>query len=119
MHRWLPGRELVVVADSTYAVLELLKQVSETPAVSLISRLRLDAALYDPAPARAPRQHGRPRKKGARRPTLQHVLENPQTLWTRLTVNHWYGEQHARLRSVRIRRCGITRGSRRSGCAGC
>jgi DDE superfamily endonuclease len=91
IHRWLPGRELVVVADSTYAVIELLKQVSETPAVSLISRLRLDAALYDPAPARTPRQHGRPRKKGARRPTLQHVLENPQTPWTRLTVNSWYG----------------------------
>ena len=91
LHRWLPGRELVVVADSTYAVIELLKQVSETPEVSLITRLRLDAALYDPAPARAPRQHGRPRKKGARRPTLQQVLENPQTPWSRLTVNSWYG----------------------------
>jgi DDE superfamily endonuclease len=91
IHRWLPGRELVVVADSSYAVIELLKQVSETPAVSLITRLRLDAALYDPAPARAPRQHGRPRKKGARRPTLQQVLEHPQTPWTCLTVNSWYG----------------------------
>ncbi|MBV8362065.1 MAG: hypothetical protein JO189_29655, partial [Deltaproteobacteria bacterium] len=28
---------------------------------------------------------------GARRPTLQQVLENPQTSWTRLTVNSWYG----------------------------
>ena len=45
MHRWLPGRELVVVTDSSYAVIELLKQVSATPAVSLISRLRLDAAV--------------------------------------------------------------------------
>jgi hypothetical protein len=34
MHRGLPGRTLVVVADSSYAVLELLKQVSATPAVS-------------------------------------------------------------------------------------
>jgi DDE superfamily endonuclease len=91
IHRWLPGRELVVVTDSSYAVIELLKQVSDTPAVSLITRLRLDAALYDPAPTRAPHQHGRPRKKGARRPTLQHLLENPQTRWTRLSVNHWYG----------------------------
>src|SRR3712207_1733094 len=69
-HRWLPGREVVVVADSSYAVIELLKQVSDTPDLSLITRLRLDAALYDPAPPRAPRQNGRPRKKGARRPTL-------------------------------------------------
>jgi len=91
IRRWLPGREVVVVADSSYAVLELLKQVSDTPGVSLITRLRLDAALYDPAPVRTPGQNGRPRKKGARRPTLQQVLKDAQTPWTPLTVNAWYG----------------------------
>jgi DDE superfamily endonuclease len=91
IHRWLPGRELVMVANSSYAALALLEQVSATPGVGLITRLRLDAALYEPAPPRALRQTGRPRKKGARRPTLQHVLEDPQTAWTRLTVNSWYG----------------------------
>lgn len=91
IHRWLPGREVVVVADSSYAVLALLKQVSDMPEVSLITRLRLDAALYDPAPPRALRQNGRPRKKGVRRPTLQHLLTDPQTRWTPLTVNNWYG----------------------------
>jgi DDE superfamily endonuclease len=91
IHRWLPGRQVVVVTDSTYAVIELLRQVSDTPDVSLITRLRLDAALYDPAPVRAPGQNGRPRKKGARRPTLQQVLTDQQTAWTRLTLAHWYG----------------------------
>ena len=91
IHRWLPKREVVVVADSSYAVLALLKQVSDTPGVSLITRLRLDAALYDPAPPRAPRQNGRPRKKGARRPTLQQVLAERHTPWTLLTIPNWYG----------------------------
>jgi DDE superfamily endonuclease len=91
IHRWLPGREVVGVADSSYAVLELLKQVSDRPAMSLITRLRLDAALYDPAPPRAPGQNGRPRKKGARRPTLQQVLKEASTQWTPLTVSNWYG----------------------------
>jgi DDE superfamily endonuclease len=91
MHRWLPKREVVVVADSSYAVIELLARVSATPGVSLITRLRLDAALYDPAPPRTPRQNGRPRKKGARRPTLQQVLTDPQTPWTPVTVTNWYG----------------------------
>ena len=91
IQRWLPGREVVVVADSSYAVIELLKQVSDTPKVSLITRLRLDAALYDPAPPRRPGQNGRPRKKGARRPTLQHVLKDARTPWTPLTVSKWYG----------------------------
>jgi hypothetical protein len=79
------------VADSSYAVIELLAEVSATPQVSLITRLRLDAALYDPAPPRPPRQNGRPRKKGARRPTLQAVLTDPQPQWTLLTVTNWYG----------------------------
>jgi hypothetical protein len=91
LHRWLAGREVVMVADSSYAVIELLKQVSDTPEVSLITRLRLDAALYDPAPPRMPRQNGRPRKKGARRPTLQHVLHEPRTQWTPVTITNWYG----------------------------
>jgi hypothetical protein len=89
IHRWLRGREVVVVADSSYAVIELLKQVSDTPGVSLITRLRLDVALYDPAPARLPRQNGCPRKKGARRPTLQRLLTAAHTQWTPLTVNKW------------------------------
>jgi hypothetical protein len=91
IRRWLPGREVIVVADSSYAVIELLGQVSAMSAVSLITRLRLDAALYGPAPRRKPGQNGRPRKKGARRPTLQQVLADPHTPWTPLTVNHWYG----------------------------
>jgi hypothetical protein len=91
IHRWLPGREVVVVADSSFAVLALLKQVSDTPDVSLSTRLRLDAALYDSAPPRTPRQHGRPRKKGARRPTLQHLLDDTRTQWTPVTVTNWYG----------------------------
>ncbi len=91
LQRWLPRREVVVVADRSYAVIELLKQVSDTPGVSLSTRLRLDAALYDPAPARTPGQNGRPRKKGARRPTLQQVMQDAHTLWTPLTVSKWYG----------------------------
>jgi DDE superfamily endonuclease len=91
LQRWLPGREVVVVADSSYAVIELLHHVQARVGVSLITRLRWDAALYDPAPARKPGQTGRPRKKGARRPTLQQVLANSQTQWTPITVKNWYG----------------------------
>ncbi len=50
--RWLPGRELVVVADSRFAALEFLAAVNRRGA-ACITRLHLDAALYDPAPVRA------------------------------------------------------------------
>ncbi len=72
--RWLPGREVVFVADSSFAALGLLDQVQQLSRASVITRLRLDAALYDPPPPRAPGQKGRPRRKGDRRPTLEAVL---------------------------------------------
>ena len=87
--RWLPEREVVVVADSSFAALELLAAVRRE--VTVITRLRLDAALYEPAPPRRPRQNGRPRLKGARLPTLATVLKDAQTAWTQHTVAGWYG----------------------------
>jgi DDE superfamily endonuclease len=62
VRRWVPTRELVVVGDSTYAALAWLDAVRESACV--ITRLRLDAALYAPAPPRRPKQNGRPRKEG-------------------------------------------------------
>ena len=59
---WLPTRELVVVGDHTYAAREWLDAVRH--AVCVMTRLRLDAALYEPAPPRKPRQNGHPHKKG-------------------------------------------------------
>jgi hypothetical protein len=71
--RWLPGREIVLVADSRFAALELLDKVKMLRRGSVITRLRLDAALSDPPPQRAPGTTGRPRLKGKRRPTLEAV----------------------------------------------
>src|SRR5439155_13152537 len=62
--RWLPGREIVFVADSSFAALELLDKVATLPRASVMTRLRLDAALYDPPPPCMPRTTGRPRLKG-------------------------------------------------------
>jgi len=90
--RWLPGRTVIFVADSSYAVLELLAQVSRLCRASLITRLRLDAALYEPPPERSPGQKGRPRLKGDRRPTLQAILDDPETEWATLTIENWYGQ---------------------------
>jgi hypothetical protein len=59
--------------------------------ITFITRLRLDAALYEPAPPRKPHQKGRPRKKGERLPNLSVVAEDPKTVWTPITVASWYG----------------------------
>lgn len=92
VRRWLPMREIVVVADSTYAALEFLASVSQLLLpVHVVTRLRLDAALYDPAPPRQPKQMGRPRLVGKRLPTLATVLRDPQTQWQTVILPNWYG----------------------------
>src|SRR3954451_7935657 len=91
VRRWLPERELVLAADMGFAALELLAALSRR-GVICITRLRLDAALYKPAPPRRPGTTGRPRTKGARLPTLAEVLTDTATPWQRVIVPGWYGE---------------------------
>ena len=91
LKRWLPDRVLIIVTDSTYAVLELLAAVKEQ--ACLITRLRLNAALYDPAPQRQPGQRGPKRLKGQRQPTLQQRLEDASTEWQAVTIAQWYDQK--------------------------
>ena len=92
VRRWWPERALIAVADSSYAALDLLAACQGwAQPVTLITRLRLDAALYEPAPPRKPRQVGRPRLKGPRLPTLATIADDPGTRWTGLTLADWYG----------------------------
>src|ERR687893_2291644 len=88
--RWLPGRDLVLVADSSFAALDFLAALV-CHGVVCITRLRLDAALYDPAPPRLPGTVGRPRTKGKRLPNLSQVLIDAGTVWQRILVPGWYG----------------------------
>lgn len=93
VRRWLATRQLVVVADSGFAVIALLACLQRLPnPMCLITRLRLDAGLYEPAPLRKPQQRGRTRLKGKRLPTLEHVLQNRKTKWRRVSILDWYGE---------------------------
>jgi len=68
--------------------------------MAVVTRLRLDAALYDPAPARQPKQMGRPRKVGKRLPTLKALLASPSADWQAVTMAGWYGGRTAALQSL-------------------
>jgi hypothetical protein len=96
--RWLGDRRVVIVADSSFAALELIAAVRRH--VCLITRLRLDASLFEPAPERRPGQRGRPRLKGKRLPKLSAVLTDPNTAWTSVTMAEWYGGQRCMLEYV-------------------
>ncbi len=93
VRRWWPEHEIVAVAGSAYASLRLLASCQRflPRPVTFVTRLRLDAALYNPAPPRKAGQIGRPRLKGERLPNLSVVAEDPSTAWTAATVDDWYG----------------------------
>ena len=91
VRRWYPEREIVAVADGGYASLKLLDRCRRlTEPITFITRLRLEAALYEPAQPRYPGQIGRTRLKGERLANLSAVAEDPATTWTSITVSDWY-----------------------------
>jgi hypothetical protein len=89
--RWLPERRLVAVGDMGYAAIELLTALRCY--LTVITRLRLDARLFDPPPPRQPGQRGRPRVSGARQPSLTERLHGSETVWQRVAVKNWYGSR--------------------------
>jgi hypothetical protein len=110
VRRWFPDRDIVLVADSGFAVLELLAALQRLKAphkpVTIVTRLRMDAAIYEPAPLPPPgkkSRNGRPPLKGQRLPTLQQRLKDPGTIWTLAQISHWYGRiaNQAQLRHSR------------------
>lgn len=90
IHRWLPGRRIVLVADSAFAAIEFLAAVR--PHICVVTRLRLDANLFAPAPPRRPGR-GRPPVKGRRLPKLDEYLRDPATAWRSHIVALWYGRK--------------------------
>jgi hypothetical protein len=99
---------LIFVADGGYSALELLNWCARLSArqqarasLAFITRLRLDAALYEPAPVRGPNQLGRPRLKGRRLPTLAKRLADAQTRWRTATLP-WYGKTGQSERSLEL-----------------
>ena len=79
--RWLPEHDFRLVADGAYAPL-----AGRLPArVILISRLRVDAALYELPSPRKPGERGRPRLKGARLPKPSELAKTvPASEWMRV-----------------------------------
>ena len=91
LRRWLPERSIVLVVDSGYAALEFLGCLANrSQPITVITRLRLEAQLYAPVLPRYKGQIGRPRRKGARLPSLQKRLLDRNTVWCKIIVPHWY-----------------------------
>lgn len=91
VRRWQPEREIVLVGDGSYAAVVLVQRCQRLKRpVALVSRLRLDARLFDPPSPQPPSKRGPKPKKGARQSKLYERLVDPDTVWQTLPLP-WYG----------------------------
>ena len=88
--RWWETAATPSPCRGTGQALDLLHFCQSLPQpVTFITRLRLDAGLYGPAPARLPGQNGRPRVKGRRLPTLKELVDHSGVPWEQASAA-WY-----------------------------
>lgn len=87
---WFPQRHFIFSGDGSYSTHELAGFAHKHRGhLTLVSRFYPDANLYDPPPTvRGKRRAGRPRKKGAKRPSPQQVVAGAKRRRMRV---RWYG----------------------------
>lgn len=94
VRRWQPDREITLVGDGSYAAVVLVQRCQRLKKpITLVSRLRLDARLFD-FPGPQPRSKRGPKpKKGERQTKLAQRVADPQTAWRSLALL-LYGQEH-------------------------
>jgi hypothetical protein len=92
LSRWFKGRKIIMIGDTSYSVIDLFSQTKNH--VTWITRMRLDAALYDKPIARPPGKRGPDPKKGERLPTLQANIEDVNLEWQSVIFSVWYGQSN-------------------------
>lgn len=80
-----------MVADSAFSAIAFLAALA--PHACVVTRLRLDANLFAPAPPRRKGARGRPDLKGKRLPKLAEVLADLATVWSPHVMALWYGQR--------------------------
>ena len=93
LRRWLPNLRLILTTDGGFANIQLGWTVLKHR-VCLISRLRLDARLFDFPPITV--SCGRPAKKGMRLLTPKEMLRQKDIPWQEAAVK-WYGGKMRRI----------------------
>ncbi len=90
VRRWVTDRSVIIVGDGSYAAVSLILCCTGLPVpVTLISRLRLDANLYDDPPPDRPGWPGPKPEKGKKQAKLEERIKNPDTCWKSVRIR-WY-----------------------------
>ena len=82
VRRWLPGREILLVVDGGLVALKSASCCAGyREPVTYISRLQMNARLFDPPTPKPVRKRGKQPIVGPRQPKPKDWLDNPDTPW--------------------------------------
>jgi len=95
--RWLVDRSIILIGDGSFACIRLAHTCIQLGKVTLISRLRLDARLFDFPGPEVPGKRGPKPQKGDRLPKLKDLMDDPDQDWQEAHVK-WYGGVMKRIR---------------------
>lgn len=95
---WYPDLDIVLVGDGGFAAIALVA-ACQSLQIKLISRLRLDAKLFDFAGPQPASKRGPKPKKGDRQPNLAARLADAKTEWQK-TLICWYGGEEKEVEYV-------------------
>ena len=92
VRRWHPQREIVLIGDGGFASARL-SHTCRRLRVCFVSRLLLNAQLYDPVPPQPQGKPGVKPNKGPRQRKLTQRLKESATAWLRQEIPWYSGEQ--------------------------
>jgi len=95
--RWLPQRMIILVVDGGFAAVSLALACVGRPNVVMVSRMRMDAALYHKPGPPTEGKRGRKPLKGKRQRSLSVWAARSDTPWQEAEVN-WYGSERKRVK---------------------
>lgn len=95
LRRWLPERQIIVVADGSYTCYELLNSLRQH--ICLISPMRMDARLYNKPKENPAGKRGPKPRYGTRQITLKQRLEDGRVKWQEIIIPNWYGKENKKM----------------------
>ncbi len=95
VRRWLPERMIVLVVDGSFAAVSLALACTKQDVV-MVSRMRLEAALYRQPGSQPAGKRGRRPTKGIRQRSLKVWAARRDTPWEEIEID-WYGGKRKRV----------------------
>jgi hypothetical protein len=96
--RWLKNTPIILVGDGGFACGELAWMCLKLK-ISLITRLKMNACLYDFPPLEEPGKRGRKKTKGAKLYSFKEMIGMPDLGWKEIVVEG-YGQKKKKLKYI-------------------